>query len=270
MASSAAALPAIAELAAAPAWRAIDILSDLHLAEDTPRTFDAWAAHLHHTVADAVLILGDLFEVWVGDDARHAGFERRCAEVLRDAATRRTVAFMVGNRDFLVGAELLADCGVQRLADPTVLVAFGARRLLTHGDALCLGDIEYQAFRAQVRDPAWQARTLALPLAQRRALSREMRARSEERKRGSAPADWVDIDVPTALAWMDAADAETLIHGHTHRPAHETLASGRVREVLSDWDLDAHHGPARAEVLRLDRTGLHRIAPEGPTARPAA
>jgi UDP-2,3-diacylglucosamine hydrolase len=265
-----AALPAIAELNAPPAWRTIDILSDLHLGEDTPRTFDAWAAHLRATRADAVFILGDLFEVWVGDDARHAGFERRCAEVLRDAAARRTIAFMVGNRDFLVGAEFLAACGVQALADPTVLVAFGTRRLLTHGDALCLADTEYQAFRAQVRDPAWQARTLALPLAQRRALAREMRAGSEARKRGSAPADWVDIDVPAALAWMHAAGASTLIHGHTHRPRSETLAPGCAREVLSDWDLDGQHGPLRAEVLRLDAAGAHRIAPEGAGVRPPA
>ena len=269
-ASPAAPLPDIAEFVALPEWAAIDILSDLHLAEDTPRSFDAWAAHLRHTRADAVLLLGDLFEVWVGDDARHAGFERRCAEVLAEAAAQRTLAFMVGNRDFLVGAEFLAACGVRALADPTVLMAFGARRLLSHGDALCLGDHAYQAFRAQVRDPAWQARTLALPLAQRRALSREMRSRSEERKQAGTPADWVDIDVPTALRWMGAADAPTLIHGHTHRPARETLAPGRVREVLSDWDLEGRHGPARAEVMRLDPSGLHRIAPEGATARSAA
>src|SRR5262249_31748948 len=94
----------------------------------------------------------------------------------------------------------------------------------------------------------------------RRTLSREMRSASEQRK-GTAPADWVDIDVPEALRWMEAAGAPTLIHGHTHRPAREALAPGRVREVLSDWELDGHHGPPRAEVLRLDRTGMHRIAP---------
>jgi UDP-2,3-diacylglucosamine hydrolase len=268
MASSPAApLPDIAEFVAPPEWAAIDILSDLHLAEDTPRSFEAWAEHLRHTRADAVILLGDLFEVWVGDDARHAGFEHQCAEVLAEVSAQRTLAFMVGNRDFLVGAEFLAACGMRALADPTVLVAFGERRLLSHGDALCLGDTEYQVFRTQVRDPAWQARILALPLARRRGLSREMRSRSEERKRGSAPADWVDIDVPTALRWMEAADAPTLIHGHTHRPAHETLAPGRVRDVLSDWDLEGHHGPPRAELLRLDRAGLHRIAPEGATVR---
>ncbi|HEV8314396.1 MAG TPA: UDP-2,3-diacylglucosamine diphosphatase, partial [Burkholderiaceae bacterium] len=172
----------VAEFKAPAHWRAIDLLSDLHLSEATPRTFDAWAAHLRHTPADAVFMLGDLFDAWVGDDARTSGFEYRCAEVLREAAGRRTLAFMVGNRDFLVGAELLGECGVMALADPTVLVAFGERWLLSHGDALCLEDTEYQRFRAQVRSPAWQAATLARPLAERRALAQQIRTASRERK----------------------------------------------------------------------------------------
>ncbi len=269
MAETAAALPTLREYLAPPAWTAIDFVSDLHLSEDTPRTFAAWAAHLCSTSADAVFLLGDIFEVWVGDDARHAGFERRCAQVLADAAARRTIAFMAGNRDFLVGPALLDACGVASLADPTVLVAFGARLLLSHGDALCLEDHDYQRFRAQVRAPAWQRSFLALPLAARRAQAREMRARSEQRKRATAPADWVDIDAPAALRWMRAAGAPTLIHGHTHRPQHETLAPGHVREVLSDWDLDGGHGPARAEVLRLQRGGLSRIAPAAAPSAPA-
>lgn len=255
------ALPTFEAFVAPPAWTTIDFISDLHLAEDTPQTFEAWAAYLRGTSADAVFMLGDLFEAWVGDDARHAGFERRCAEVLADAASRRTLAFMAGNRDFLVGAGLLEACGVRALPDPTVLLAFGTRLLLSHGDTLCLADHEYQQFRAQVRSPAWQQEFLALPLAERRERARGMRARSEERKRGTAPADWVDIDAATALHWMHEADTPTLIHGHTHRPQHQRLAPGRTREVLSDWDLDDGHGPARAEVLRLRSSGLSRLAP---------
>jgi UDP-2,3-diacylglucosamine hydrolase len=257
------ALPAFWEYVAPPEWTAIDFVSDLHLSEDTPRTFEAWAAHLRGTSADAVFLLGDIFEVWVGDDARHAGFERRCAEVLADAAARRTIGFMAGNRDFLVGTALLKECGVLGLPDPTVLVAFGERLLLSHGDALCLDDREYQQFRTQVRDPAWQRDFLALPLEERRAQARGMRARSEERKRATVPADWVDIDAATAVGWMHEAGTPTLVHGHTHRPQREALAPGQVREVLSDWDLDGGPGPARAQVLRLRRAGLSRIAPEG-------
>jgi UDP-2,3-diacylglucosamine hydrolase len=262
--SAPAALPVFWEYVAPPDWTAIDFISDLHLSEDTPRTFDAWAAHLHDTSASAVFILGDLFEAWVGDDARHAGFEKRCAEVLADAASRRTVAFMAGNRDFLVGGDLLKACGVLALPDPTVLVAFGERLLLSHGDVLCLADHEYQRFRAQVRSEAWRDEFLALPLAERRARVRDMRARSEQRKRSTAPADWVDIDVPTAVRWLHEAGAPTLVHGHTHRPAREALAPDQVREVLSDWDLDGG-GPPRAEVVRLRRAGLSRVAPAGVT-----
>jgi UDP-2,3-diacylglucosamine hydrolase len=260
-------LPAFWEFSAPREWSAIDFLSDLHLSEDTPRTFEAWADHLRHTTASAVFMLGDLFEVWVGDDARHAGFEARCADVLADAASRRTLAFMAGNRDFLVGGDLLKHCGVLALPDPTVLVAFGERLMLSHGDALCLGDVEYQQFRALVRSDAWQHEFLAQPLAQRREQAREMRERSRQRKQGQAPAEWIDIDIATAVRWMHEAGTPTLIHGHTHRPAREALAPSQVREVLSDWDLDGH-GPLRAQVLRLRRAGLARIAPE--RAVPAA
>ena len=233
---------------------AIDFISDLHLSEQAPRTFERWARYLRDTPASAVFILGDLFEVWVGDDARHAGFEARCAAVLTEAATQRTLAFMRGNRDFLVGAELLRDCGVRALDDPTVLLAFGQRLLLSHGDALCLDDHEYQSFRTLVRGAAWQRDFLARPLEERQRLARQMRDHSEQRKRGMAVEDWVDLDKPTTLRWMREARTPTLIHGHTHRPAREELAAGFVREVLSDWDCDGD-SPPRAEVLRLTRDG---------------
>lgn len=251
-------LPTFWELVAPADWTAVDLLSDLHLSAQTPRTFEAWATHLRSTPASAVIILGDLFEVWVGDDARHEGFEAKCADVLAEAASRMTVAFMCGNRDFLVGGEMLRDCGVRALPDPTVLVAFGERLLLSHGDALCLDDREYQQFREQVRSLAWQREFLGRPLEQRHALARAMRDHSEQRKRGKAVEDWVDIDKGTAVRWMHEASAPTLIHGHTHRPQHEDLAPGFVREVLSDWDLDDASTP-RAEVLRLRRSGLARI-----------
>ena len=253
---------AIAEFQAPAHWRAIDLLSDLHLSEATPRTFDAWAAHLRHTPADAVFMLGDLFEAWVGDDARTSGFELRCAEVLRDAASRRTLAFMVGNRDFLVGTELLGECGVLELADPTVLVAYDQRLLLSHGDALCLEDTEYQRFRAQVRSEAWRAAVLARPLAERRALAQAMRDASEQRRQKMAAELWADVDASTAVQWLTDAGSTTLIHGHTHRPRSEPLAPGFVRHVLSDWDLEDDAQPKRAEVLRFTAQGLERRAPD--------
>jgi UDP-2,3-diacylglucosamine hydrolase len=207
------------------------------------------------TSADAVLILGDLFEVWVGDDSRDSGFERECADVLALASKRCVVGFMAGNRDFLVGAKLLAECGVRRLDDPTLLSAWGHRYLLTHGDALCLDDIAYQRFRAQVRSQAWQGDFLSRPLVERRQLARAMRDASAAHQ-ASRPAEeaWADVDESAACQWLDAAQAETLIHGHTHRPGVVAMPGGRKRHVLSDWDLDGE--PSRARVLRLSRHGL--------------
>lgn len=247
---------AFAEWTAPPGWSRIDFLSDLHLAEDTPRTFEAWSHHLRHTPADAVVILGDLFEAWIGDDARHTGFEARCADVLKAAARRCSVSFMAGNRDFLVGSDMLQACGIVALADPTVLVAFGQRVLLSHGDQFCVDDHAYQRWRATVQQPAWQRQALAHPLAERRSLARRMREASRAHQQDVSAGRAFDADRTMALAWMGAANASVLVHGHTHRPGSDELAPGRVRHVLSDWDLD--HA-ARGDVLRLDRDGIVRI-----------
>ena len=247
------------EVVAPPAWRRIDFISDLHLADDTPRTFAAAREYLLNTRADAVFILGDLFESWVGDDARLNGFEAVGAAALTEAARRLPVAFMVGNRDFLLGNEMLDACGVQALADPTVLCAFDERTLLSHGDEWCLADTDYQQFRRMVRDPAWQAQVLARPLAERRALARSIRSESE-RKAAEHQGDWADVDTATALEWLRATRSTTLVHGHTHRPASESLAPGLARHVLSDWELD-HTAPPRAEVLRWSAQGWARLTP---------
>lgn len=254
-------LPALVnvyECTADASWRAVDFISDLHLSAGTPHTLDRWQRYLGETPADAVFILGDLFEVWIGDDARLPGsFAQRAADVLHDAAAQRPVHFMAGNRDFLVGAGLLRDCGVTALPDPTVLDAWGQRVLLTHGDALCLDDTDYQAFRALVRQPSWREAFLARPLAEREALARTMRDASEAAKRRTPVPDWADVDAAAAVAWMHAAGARTLIHGHTHRPGSDVFAPGHARWVLSDWDCDAQ--PLRAQALRMTRDGLERI-----------
>ncbi len=250
-------LPAFFELAAPASWRAIDLISDLHLCAATPRTFDAWVAHLRHSPADAVFILGDLFEVWVGDDARLLPFERACVEVLQEAARQRQVAFMVGNRDFLVGSTLLHEAGLTGLPDPTVLDAWGRRVLLSHGDALCLADLPYQAFRREVRGHAWQAGFLARPLPERLQVAAQIRQASATRRHFDGAAD-ADVDAAQAVRWLHAAGAAEMVHGHTHRPASHALAPGYTRHVLSDWDLD--HG-LRADVLRITREGCARLPP---------
>ncbi|MBL8287812.1 MAG: UDP-2,3-diacylglucosamine diphosphatase [Rubrivivax sp.] len=260
--ATAAALPAPPVFTAPATWRSIDFISDLHLSEAMPRTFAALAAHLDATGADAVFILGDLFELWVGDDARSQPFAARCIDLLARAGRRLHLAVMTGNRDFLIGSSLLAACHAHALPDPTLLVAFGRRVLLSHGDALCLADRDYQAFRAQVRDAAWQRSFLARPLPQRLAMAREIRQASHasQMRRQFDGALAADADRTEATAWLRAANAATLVHGHTHRPGSEAWPGGFERHVLSDWDLDA---AARAEVLRLDAGGFTRVPPAG-------
>ncbi len=251
--------PAFSQFDAPAEWRAIDFISDLHLSEALPRTFEAWARHLQQTPADAVFILGDLFEVWVGDDARERPFERQCVEVLAEAASHRQLAFMVGNRDFLVGAPMLRASGMMALADPTRLLAWGQPLLLTHGDALCLGDEPYQAFRREVRSAAWQEKFLTQTLTQRLAIAAGLRRMSQDRRRFDGDASQ-DIDEAEAVRWLHSMGAAEMVHGHTHRPGSSALAPGFKRHVLSDWDLDTTQ---RAEVLRLTRQGLERLPPTG-------
>lgn len=253
------AFPAFFQYDAPKEWRAIDFISDLHLSESMPRTFAAWARHLRNSTADAVVMLGDLFEVWVGDDARQRPFERQCVDVMADAASRRVMAFMPGNRDFLLGHAMVLDCGLISLPDPTRLVAWGQSVVLSHGDALCLDDLPYQAFRREVRSPAWQAGFLARPLGDRLNLAAEMRRQSMDRRRFDGDAG-SDIDTAQAVMWLHALGSAELVHGHTHRPGSSTLAPGYRRHVLSDWDLDTGH---RAEVLRLTRQGFERVPPAG-------
>lgn len=238
-------------------WRAIDFISDLHLSARMPRTVAAWQRHLQATDADAVFILGDLFELWVGDDSRAQPFESRCVQVMREAAARRPLALMVGNRDFLLGTAMADACGATLLDDPTCVEAFGSSALLTHGDALCLADAEYQAFRRMVRSAQWQQAFLAKPLPERQCIAADIRARSETRKRFDG-AMLADVDRDAAQAWLDAAACSTLVHGHTHRPRSESLGASAQRHVLSDWDLDS---ASRAEVLRWTAGGWHRLAP---------
>jgi UDP-2,3-diacylglucosamine hydrolase len=253
-------LPIFVEVEAPSSWGTIDFISDLHLWARGPRTFEAWSAYLHATPADAVFILGDLFEVWVGDDVRRQPFEAACFDVMKAAASSRYVAAMHGNRDFLLGAEALAEVGVTLLHDPTVLTAFGRRTLLTHGDELCLADVDYQRYRVTVRNPAFQAQFLARPLDERLAFVRKLRDDSDARKRAQpAVEDWVDLDLPSLLDWMTRASTPDVVHGHTHQPADETLAPGHIRRVLSDWDLDTAKIP-RAEVLRLTAGGFERLS----------
>jgi UDP-2,3-diacylglucosamine hydrolase len=250
-------MEAFAEIVAPPNWRTVDLISDLHLQAADQATFDAWRGYLETSPADAIFILGDLFEVWIGDDAATLpGFEAQCADVLRAATARRPVFFMHGNRDFLLGPAFAAQSGMTLIDDPTLLVLHDKRWLLSHGDLLCLEDTEYLRFRAQVRTPAWKDAVLARPIEERRALARSVRAQSEDRKH-SPDMVWADVDPDAARDWLRQAGATTLVHGHTHKPAVHPLGEGLQRIVLSDWDVTAH--PPRAQLLCISSAGAQRV-----------
>ncbi|NVO06804.1 MAG: UDP-2,3-diacylglucosamine diphosphatase [Rhodoferax sp.] len=237
------------EIAAPSRWKCIDFLSDIHLDETDQPTFEAWRRYLQTTAADAVFILGDLFEVWVGDDALGGNntFLNACVAALRQAGERLDLHIMAGNRDFLMGAALMQACRATALADPSVLDFCGQRIVLTHGDALCLADTDYQAFRHSVRSAAWQADFLAKPLAERQMIARSIRSQSEQRKQ--ATTTYADVEAGAAHALLAAHQASLMLHGHTHQPGDHALAGGFRRLVLSDWCLGA--APPRGDVLRL-------------------
>lgn len=255
----------------APAhWRRVDFISDLHLQAGDGATFRVWQDYMRNTRADAVFILGDLFELWVGDDvldgaglagitvasAPATGLAARCARVLETASRRLAIFFMHGNRDFLLGPAYAKACGMTLIDDPSVLGFAGQRWLLSHGDALCLADTDYLQFRAHVRSARWRQEFLARPLLERQEMGRALRQQSEARKSSTLASDMtlVDLDTERTCDWLRTARASTLIHGHTHKPAEHDLAEGLRRIVLSDWDASAI--PARASVLRLSATSL--------------
>jgi UDP-2,3-diacylglucosamine hydrolase len=252
------ALPTVEELVAPPGWHSLEFISDLHLSSQTPQTLSKWQIYIDQTQADAVFILGDLVEAWVGDDARLDGFDAQIAATLKRSASLRPTYLMVGNRDFLIGPMLLQDCKVQRLADPSAITAFGQRSLLVHGDTLCLEDTDYQAFRTTVRTKQWQANFLSLPLATRRQIAQELRAQSTEHQKANQSSLWADIDQPTAIRWLELTQAQFLVHGHTHRPTTQAMGHQHTRHVLSDWDMDTTQA-TRGEVLRWTGGGFERV-----------
>ena len=238
----------------------IHFLSDLHLSPDTPginRLFLDYLAGEART-AKRLFILGDLFEAWPGDDTLDDPEDtlgRAVVDGLRALADTGTeIAVQHGNRDFLLGERFAERTGAVLLPDPYLLVLPGARFVLSHGDLLCTDDAEYQAFRQQVRNPAWQQGFLSKPLAERKAIAAALRQQSENSKRVKSmqAMDAAPVAIDELLR---AHDGATLIHGHTHRPdRHEHRVDGAYVErwVLADW-----HEP-RGEYLAWDGVELAR------------
>lgn len=213
--------------------------SDLHLDESRPAIVAQFERFLREaaSTADALYILGDLFEYWVGDDGIALPFNARIAARLADAAAAIPVFFMHGNRDFLVADRFAAETGARLIADPTRIDLHGTATLLLHGDTLCTGDAQYQAFRRQVRDPQWQAVALARPIPERLAIAQAMREKSEGAKQGKAMAI-MDVAPEAVERAFAESGCTVMIHGHTHRPGrhvHRVDGVERVRWVLADW-----------------------------------
>ena len=216
-------------------------VSDLHLDPERPAITTLFGRFLDGQArgADALYILGDLFEAWVGDDDPSAAgaFVAERLRALVDAGV--PTYFLRGNRDFLLGEAYAARCGMTLLDDPTVVDLYGTPTLLLHGDLLCTDDTAYQQFRAQTRDPRWQAQFLAQPLAARLAFAAQARAASQARygelvAKGMAETIG-DVAPTTVQDWFTRFGVQRMIHGHTHRPAIHDEGDGRTRIVLGDW-----------------------------------
>lgn len=215
-------------------------VSDLHLSEDRPATTAAFIRFLHGPArtAGSLYILGDLFEYWAGDDDVDAPFNRTiCAALGELSAHGVAVHYLTGNRDLLAAAGFATAAGLTLLPDPTLIRCGTRRLLLSHGDALCTDDLAYQAFRRQARDPAWQAGFLAQPLAARKAFIENLRRQSEAAKQQKSM-EIMDVNAEAVVALLREHGQPTLVHGHTHRPAHHVHAvDGQACErwVLADW-----------------------------------
>lgn len=228
-------------------------ISDLHLDPSRPEITRLFGDFIDTEAreAEALYVLGDLFEAWVGDDDPSETGAYVAAKLKSLADGGVPLFFMHGNRDFLVGAGYARRAGMTLLADPVVVDLYGKPTLLTHGDLLCTGDTAYQQFRAQTRDPEWQRQFLAQPLPARLAFAQQARAASQARQgelRDAGTMETITDVAPDAVADAFARHGvDTMIHGHTHRPAiHRD--GGCTRIVLGDWY-------EQGSVLRVDADG---------------
>jgi UDP-2,3-diacylglucosamine hydrolase len=229
-------------------------ISDLHLQESHPRTAEAFFRFLAERAAHArqLYLLGDIFEYWAGDDDLDTPLHRRVVQALCGLVGAGVQVFWIaGNRDFLLGAGFAQAAGIKLLDEPHLIEVAGKRIVLVHGDAQCTADTKYMAFRAQVRDPAWQAQFLALPLAQRKQIIAGLREGSREAHAGKSY-EIMDVTPEAVSALFTSTGADVIIHGHTHRPElHHFGASSRY--VLPDWELDSE--PVRGGWIALSGNG---------------
>jgi len=227
-------------------------ISDLHIDASCRQIIRQFTEFLQTEArgADALYILGDLFDSWVGDDAPDAGQSAAIAAIKSLTASGVPCFVMHGNRDFLLGPKFCADTGARLLPDPVIVTLYGEPVLVMHGDALCTDDRAYQRLRATVRDADWQRQFLALSVAARRTLAGAARTGSQAHMASMEDAI-TDVNAESVAAALRAAGTSILLHGHTHRPGIQSLSvDGRecARIVLGDWHNEG-------SVLRWDSSG---------------
>ena len=229
-------------------------ISDLHLCDSRPQITQAFIAFLEKTAAkaQALYILGDLFEYWAGDDAIAAGTHQATIHALNKLATSGVqVFYMHGNRDFLIDAGFANAIGIKILPDPSLISLYGKLVLLSHGDALCTDDVAYQQFRSEVRSITWKNQFLNKPLSDRVAYIEQLRAKSEQEK-STKSMQIMDVNLTAVESLLREYKCPPIfIHGHTHRPnKHLHLLDGNVCErwVLGDWY-------EQGSYLKLDANG---------------
>jgi len=239
-----------------PLWFA----SDLHLGPGTPATQEAFSDFLAlaATEAAALLLPGDIFDAWIGDDVLAAAPPWLAAIQAALAQTAATIPVWLGrgNRDFLLGEDFAKSVGAQILPDAVILDSDAGAVLLSHGDEYCTDDAAYQQLRAMVRDPRWQAQFLAKPIPERLALAAQARGASMAANQTKS-ADIMDVNPAAVMEALRTTGATLMLHGHTHRPARHVLTvdgTKRERWVLPDWDCDHAH-PPRGGWLALDADG---------------
>ena len=233
-------------------------ISDLHLSRDHSHSLAGFRRFISGQApqAEALYILGDLFEYWAGDDDLHDPFHAEVIAALRGLASNGTFIYLMrGNRDLLIGDMLAQAAGATLLDDPALIDLYGTRTLLSHGDTLCTDDVEYQQFRKMVHSAEFQKKFLAQPLAERKAYIEQLRMQSNAAKQVKDSAI-MDTNAEAVATMLRTHRYPRLIHGHTHRPMrHEHIGDGHTCErwVLNDWD-------GNASALRCDVQGCEVIS----------
>jgi UDP-2,3-diacylglucosamine hydrolase len=227
-------------------------ISDLHLEAERPDIGNQFIEFLKTEAmeADDLYILGDLFEAWVGDDDPNTHYAKIKMAIRKVVDKGVPVYFMHGNRDFMIGRQFANETGVEILKDPYPVTMYGQKALLSHGDAMCLDDVQYQRIRKMTRDPDWQASMLAKPLKERLRIAEEARRQSLEQTLNLSM-NIMDVSQDEVRRVITEYGVDVLLHGHTHRPDVHTIDLGNRRAkriVLGDWY-------SQGSVLRWDLSG---------------